>query len=70
MKEIKISSEYIKLDQFMKWTGVVGSGVEAKHFITEGMVAVNGETEIRRGKKLYPGDKVKFQGTEFIVIAQ
>lgn len=68
MKEIKISSEFIKLDQFLKWAGLADSGVDAKYFITEGMVEVNGETELRRGKKLYPGDKIKFQGEEFIVL--
>lgn len=68
MKEIKISSEFIKLDQFLKWAGLADSGVDAKHFITEGMVEVNGETELRRGKKLYPGYKIKFQGEEFIVL--
>lgn len=70
MQEIKISSEFIKLDQFLKWAGVVESGVDAKYFITEGMVKVNGETELRRGKKLYPGDKVKFQEEEFLVSGQ
>ncbi|MGL4252552.1 MAG: S4 domain-containing protein YaaA [Fusobacteriaceae bacterium] len=70
MQEIKISSEFIKLDQFLKWAGVVDSGVDAKYFITEGMVEVNGEIELRRGKKLYPGDKVKFQGEEFLVLGQ
>ncbi|MGL4945986.1 MAG: S4 domain-containing protein YaaA [Fusobacteriaceae bacterium] len=70
MQEIKISSEFIKLDQFLKWAGVVDSGVDAKYFITEGLVEVNGEIELRRGKKLYPGDKVKFQGEEFLVLGQ
>lgn len=70
MQEIKINSEFIKLDQFLKWAGVVDSGVDAKYFITEGMVEVNGEIELRRGKKLYPGDKIKFQGTEFQVLKQ
>ncbi|MGL6023257.1 MAG: S4 domain-containing protein YaaA [Cetobacterium sp.] len=70
MQEIKISSEFIKLDQFLKWSGVVASGVDAKYFIIEGMVKVNGEIELRRGKKLYPGDKVRFQEEEFLVLGQ
>lgn len=70
MQEIKISSEFIKLDQFLKWAGVVESGADAKYFITEGMVEVNGEIELRRGKKLYSGDKVKFQGEDFLVLGQ
>ncbi|MBP9509876.1 MAG: RNA-binding S4 domain-containing protein, partial [Fusobacteriaceae bacterium] len=47
--------------------GVVESGVDAKYFIQEGMVFVNGEVETRRGKKLYPDDKVKFQDHEYII---
>lgn len=67
MEEVKISTEFIKLDQFLKWTGVCDTGVDAKIFITEGKVKVNGELEIRRGKKLYPGDKVETVGKVFIV---
>lgn len=70
MHEIKISSEFIKLDQFLKWAGVAESGVDAKYLITEGMVKVNGEVEIRRGKKLYPGDSVEFEGNIFKVISE
>lgn len=70
MHEVKISSEFIKLDQFLKWTGVAESGVDAKYLITEGMVKVNGEVEIRRGKKLYPGDTVEFEGNIFKVISE
>jgi ribosome-associated protein len=64
---ITIKTEFIKLDQFLKWVGVVESGVDAKYFIQEGMVFVNGEVETRRGKKLYPDDKVKFQDHEYII---
>lgn len=67
MKKIKIETEFIKLDQFLKWVGVVGSGVEAKDIILNEEVLVNGETEIRRGKKLYTGDKVEVNGDVFIV---
>ncbi|MGL5122937.1 MAG: S4 domain-containing protein YaaA [Fusobacteriaceae bacterium] len=67
MEIITITSEFIKLDQFLKWVGVVSSGVDAKYFIQEGVVLVNNEIEIRRGKKLYNGDKVKFQEKEFEV---
>lgn len=70
MHEVKINSEFIKLDQFLKWTGVAESGVDAKYLITEGMVKVNGEIEIRRGKKLYPGDVVEFEGNIFKVISE
>ncbi len=67
MEIITITSEFIKLDQFLKWVGVVSSGVDAKYFIQEGVVLVNNEIETRRGKKLYNGDKVKFQDKEFQV---
>lgn len=67
MEEIKISTEFIKLDQFLKWTGVCDTGVDAKFFIVDGNVKVNGEVEIRRGKKLYPGDKVETAGKVFLV---
>lgn len=61
-KEIKIKDEYIKLGQLLKLAGLVSSGVEAKIVINEGEVLYNGETEIRRGKKVYPGDEVEFDG--------
>lgn len=67
MEEVKISTEYIKLDQFLKWTGVCDTGVDAKFFIIDGNVKVNGEVELRRGRKLYPEDKVEAAGKIFIV---
>ena len=54
----------IKLGQALKATGMVESGVEAKEVIQEGLVMVNGETETRRGRKLYGGDVVLFDGEE------
>ena len=65
MENIKINTEYIKLDQFLKWCGVVETGAQAKEFILNGMVKVNGETELRRGKKLRDGDIVEIRGKEF-----
>jgi len=62
-----ITTDYIKLDSFLKGVNIVGSGGEAKMIIAEGQVSVNGETEIRRGRKLYPGDRVELGGHEFIV---
>lgn len=67
MKKIKIETEFIKLDQFLKWAGVVGSGVEAKDIILNEEVLVNGEIEIRRGKKLRTGDKVEVNSEIFII---
>lgn len=62
MEKIKLRDEYIKLGQALKAAGLVKSGVEAKYAIQEGHVKVNGETETQRGKKLYGGDVVEFQG--------
>ncbi|MEI6857701.1 S4 domain-containing protein YaaA [Psychrilyobacter sp.] len=69
MEKIQITTEYIKLDQLLKWANVVSSGSDAKHIITEEMVKVNGEIETRRGKKIRVGDIVEFEGKEIEVIA-
>ena len=68
MEKILIYTDFIKLDAFLKFAAAVGTGGEAKMVITEGMIEVNGETCTMRGKKLYPGDKVAFQGMEFEVV--
>lgn len=57
-EEIAISTEYIQLGQFLKMANFLESGGMVKHFLAENEVFVNGELEGRRGKKLYPGDKV------------
>ena len=64
MEVIRLRDEYIKLGQALKAAGLVQSGVEAKEVITEGLVTVNGETDTRRGRKLYAGDMVLFDGEE------
>lgn len=64
METIKLREEYIKLGQALKAVGFVSSGVEAKEVIQEGFVKVNGETDLRRGRKLYAGDLVSFDGKE------
>ena len=64
---MKIDTEFIKLDSFLKAVDAVCSGGEAKIIISEGMVLVNGEVELRRGKKLRPGDRVELNGTTFSV---
>ena len=68
MEKITIETEYIKLDSLLKFAAVVGTGVEAKYVISEGMVTVNGDVCTMRGKKLRPGDKVSFQGLDFEVV--
>lgn len=60
---MKIDTEYIKLDSFLKAVNAVGSGGEAKVVIAEGLVKVNGETEYRRGRKLRSGDSIEISGT-------
>jgi len=69
LEKIKITTEFIKLDQLLKLASLAGSGSDAKHFITEGMVKVNGEVEIRRGKKIRVGDIIEFEGNKIEVIA-
>jgi len=58
-REVRIDTDYIKLDSFLKATGMVSSGGEAKVLITCGNVLVNGEPELRRGRKLHRGDIVE-----------
>lgn len=70
MKIISIKDDFIKLGQAMKLAGLVENGGEAKEVITEGLVAVNGETETRRGKKLVPGDVFSFQREEVRVVGK
>ncbi len=60
MEIIKLREEYIKLGQALKAAGLVESGVDAKFVIQDGMVKVNGSTELQRGKKLYSGDTVEY----------
>ena len=67
--EITIRDEYIKLGQALKLAGLVGSGVEAKMLIQDGLVSVNGEVDTRRGRKLYPGDVFKLEDNEVKVTA-
>lgn len=65
MKEIKINTEFIKLDSFLKWCGEFAQGSDAKMFILDGRVKVNGEVELRRGKKLRIGDIVEFEDESY-----
>ena len=67
MEQIQIRDEFIKLGQALKLSGMVESGLDAKLFIQDGEVKVNGEVEIRRGRKLYKGDQVEFDGEEFTI---
>ena len=70
IEEVVINTEFIKLDQFLKWANFTGSGVEAKMFIQNGEVKVNDAVETRRGKKIYDGDVVEFAGEKVAVRAK
>ena len=61
------SGEFIKLDQFLKWRGLVDTGGQAKQVILDGKVRVNGEIETRRGRKLIHGDQVTMKGKTLTV---
>jgi len=66
-KNIKIKTEYIKLNQLLKWCGETSTGGEADMLIADGKVSFNGEIEFRRGKKVRPGDIVNVNNNEYTV---
>ncbi|MDR1831298.1 MAG: RNA-binding S4 domain-containing protein [Fusobacteriaceae bacterium] len=68
MKTIRLKTEFIKLDQLLKLADIAGSGGEAKGMILEGLVTVNGEPELRRGRKLYAGDRAETAGETIRVV--
>ena len=65
---IREDEEFIKLGQALKKAGVVGSGLDAKMVILDGLVEVNGQTELQRGKKLHDGDVVSFDGETIRIV--
>lgn len=67
MKTIKITTEFIKLQDLLKFASLVSTGGEAKMIIQEGEVTVNGEVCTQRGKKIRPGDDVMLDGQHFTV---
>ena len=67
IEKVKISTEFIKLDQFLKWLAVVDSGSDAKQVILDGEVKVNDEVETRRGRKIYPEYKVEIFDKIYVV---
>lgn len=68
MHQIKLREDYIKLGQALKAAGLVESGVDAKGEILDGRVKVNGAVETQRGKKLYDGDLVEFDGEQIKIV--
>ncbi|MDO5522399.1 MAG: RNA-binding S4 domain-containing protein [bacterium] len=67
MREIKIDTEFIKLEQLMKFASMVQTGGEAKMLINQELVLVNGEICTQRGKKIRSGDEVEFDGETYKV---
>lgn len=67
MEIIKLREDYIKLGQALKAAGMVESGVEAKEVISQGLVLVDGEVETRRGRKLYDGTEVIYDGDKISI---
>jgi len=67
MEIIKLREDYIKLGQALKAAGLVGSGVDAKFAVQDGLVKVNGAVETQRGKKLYDGDIVEFENEKIMI---
>ena len=70
MEEIAIHTDFIKLDALMKFSALAESGGEAKQLIADGLVKVNGEVCLMRGKKIFPGDTVSFDGQTVKVVNQ
>ena len=67
MEEIVLRNEFIKLGQAIKAAGLVESGVEAKIVIQDGEVKVNGVVETQRGKKLFGGEVVEYNGSSIVI---
>ncbi len=67
MNEIFIKEDFIRLDSALKFSGFVGTGGQAKMVIQDGLVKVNNEVCIQRGKKLRKGDTVEFENSVFII---
>jgi len=65
MQKLSITTEFIKLESAMKLANCIETGGMAKAVIQDGLVSVNGETCLMRGKKLYPGDNFSFEGVTY-----
>lgn len=67
MEKVNITTEYIKLDQFLKWVGIYDTGADAKEAVLGGKVSLNGVVELQRGKKLRNGDIIEVEGKKYII---
>ncbi len=70
IERVAINTPFIRLDAFLKFAGLVGTGGQAKIVITEGMVKVNGEVCTARGKKLFGGERIDFEGQSVTVVRE
>ena len=70
MKEVQINSEFIKLDQFLKWAEVSSTGGESKSLIIDGKIKVNNAVEFARGKKLRDGDIIEVLGEQYKIVRE
>lgn len=69
-EKISISTEYITLAQFLKFADVIASGGEAKNFLRNNEVLINGELDCRRGRKLREGDIIEVSNKAFEIVRQ
>jgi len=67
MKLVKIQTEYITLGQFLKYTSIVNTGAEAKYYLQDQDVYVNGIKENRRGRKLYKDDEITINNEKYVI---
>ena len=68
MEEIKLDTDYIKLDQFLKFCGIAQTGGQAKMMVADGLVKVNGEVSRQRGKKIRKNDKIKVDEEHLFIV--
>jgi ribosome-associated protein len=68
MNEIQVDTGIIKLDQFLKWAGIASLGSEAKFYINNGDIKLNGVVETQRGKKLVKGDIIEFNNESYKIV--
>lgn len=67
MEKIEIYTEFITLGQFLKIANIIGSGGEAKVFLSENEVYINNELDVRRGRKLYKNDIISVLDNKYII---
>lgn len=70
MQEVGIQTEFIKLQQILKLAGIIGQGSDARALIAEGLVYVNGEQALERGKKIRPNDVVEVKGLDSVKVVR